>query len=108
MAGNIVELNGTNFKSTVEGSAIPVLVDFWAPWCGPCRMIAPSIEELATELAGKLTVAKVNVDEAPEVATLYGVRGIPNLILFRGGKIEGQLVGAVPKESIRTLVQKAL
>ena len=71
-------------------------------------MIAPSLEELASELSGKVTIAKVNVDEAPDVATQYGVRGIPNLILFRGGKIEGQLVGAVPKESIRALVQKAL
>jgi thioredoxin 1 len=108
MAGNIVELNGSNFKSTVEGAAVPVLVDFWAPWCGPCRMIAPSLEELSTEFSGKVTIAKVNVDEAPEVATQYGVRGIPNLILFRDGKVEGQLVGAVPKESIRALVQKAL
>ncbi|MEW6719176.1 MAG: thioredoxin [Thermodesulfobacteriota bacterium] len=107
MAGNILELTNENFKSTVDGQT-PVLVDFWAPWCGPCRVIAPILEEVAKEFAGKAQVAKVNVDEAPEIASRFGVRGIPTLILFKGGEIKGQMVGVNPKSNIVSLLQKNL
>jgi thioredoxin 1 len=107
MAGNILELNNANFQSTVE-SGTPVLVDFWAPWCGPCRVIAPILEEIAKEFDGKSRVGKVNVDDSPEIASRFGVRGIPTLILFKDGQIKGQMVGVNPKASIVSLVQKSL
>ena len=107
MAGNILELTSTNFKTTTE-SGTPVLVDFWAPWCGPCRVIAPILEEVAKEFEGKARVAKVNVDVSPDIASQFGVRGIPTLILIKNGQIQGQMVGVNPKSSIVSLVQKSL
>jgi len=107
MAGNILELTSANFKSTVE-SGTPVLVDFWAPWCGPCRVIAPILEEVAREFDGKARVGKVNVDDSPDIASQFGVRGIPTLILFKNGQIQGQMVGVNPKSNIVSLVQKSL
>jgi thioredoxin 1 len=107
MAGNILELNSGNFKTTVEGG-MPVLVDFWAPWCGPCRVIAPILEEVAKEFDGKAHVAKVNVDDSPDIASQFGVRGIPTLILFKAGQIKGQMVGVNPKSNIVSLLQKNL
>jgi thioredoxin 1 len=89
-----------NFKSEVLESKHPVLVDFWAEWCGPCRMIAPAIEELAKEFQGKAKVVKVNVDEQPMLAAEYGVRSIPTLLFFRDGKVVEQLVGAAPKGAL--------
>ena len=107
MAGNILELTTTNFRNAVDAGT-PVLVDFWAPWCGPCRVIAPILEEVAKEFEGKARVAKVNVDESPDIASQFGVRGIPTLILFKNGQIQGQMVGVNPKASIVSPLQKSL
>ena len=89
-----------NFKSEVIDSSQPVLVDFWAEWCGPCKMIAPAIEELAADFDGKAKVVKVNVDEQPKLAQEYGVRSIPTLLFFRDGKVAEQLVGAAQKDAL--------
>ncbi len=88
------------FDKDVLQSDIPVLVDFWAPWCGPCRMVGPSVDEVATEYAGKAKVFKVNVNEQPEIAARYGVQSIPTLTIFKGGQVAEQIVGAVPKQAI--------
>lgn len=94
--GKTLELNDSNFDEAIKGDK-PVLVDFWAEWCGPCKMIGPVVEELAGEYEGKAVVAKVNVDENPEVAGRFGIRSIPTLLVFKGGEIVDKQVGAVPK-----------
>jgi thioredoxin 1 len=104
---NLVHVNDKNFASEVL-KALPVLVDFWATWCGPCRSISPIVEELAKEFWGKVKVTKLNVDESPATPSQYGVRGIPTLILFKDGKILDQIVGAVPKVRLKALIEKAL
>ncbi len=107
MADNL-EITGAEFKAKVLESPIPVLVDFWAPWCGPCRAIAPSVEQVATEYAGRASVYKLDVDQAGEVAQEYGIMSIPALLVFKGGKVVGKQVGAAPKSAIETLVKNAL
>jgi thioredoxin 1 len=97
-----------NFAEEVLNSGLPVLVDFWASWCGPCRAISPIVEDLAKEFTGKLKVTKLNVDENPAIPSQYGVRGIPTLILFKGGKVLDQIVGAVPKARLIAMIEKAL
>ena len=103
-----IEINDANFKSEVTDSEIPVLVDFWAPWCGPCRTVAPVLEELAKEYDGKVKVVKLNVDENQSTASEFGVRSIPTLILFKAGKVLEQTVGVQPKENLKQMVEKSL
>jgi len=95
-----------SFKNDVLDSEIPVLVDFWAPWCGPCRMVAPVVEEIADQYAGELKVVKLNTDENPQVASQYGIRSIPTLMIFQGGQKVDMVVGAVPKTTLATTVEK--
>ncbi|HMP75934.1 MAG TPA: thioredoxin [Kiritimatiellia bacterium] len=108
MAGNITNVNGASWASEVTSSATPVLVDFWAEWCGPCRAIAPVLEELGGEMAGQLKIVKVNVDEAPELAQQYGVRSIPTLLVIKGGTVAGQMVGAMPKAALKAKVESLI
>jgi len=98
-----IEITDTNFDKEVIQSETPVLIDFWAVWCGPCKMIAPVVEEIAKEYDGKLKVGKVDVDNNPEVSLKFGIRSIPTLMVFKGGKVVEQIIGAVPK---RNLVDK--
>jgi thioredoxin 1 len=107
-AAGIVEVSDTTFEREVLQSEIPVLVDFWATWCGPCRALAPTIEELATEYSGRLKVAKMDVDHNQGTPMRYNIRGIPALLLFKGGKIVDQIVGYVPKETIARSVSKVV
>jgi len=108
MAENIKNVSENDFKATVLDSQQPVLVDFWATWCGPCRMVAPIVEELAEQYKDKLGFAKVNVDEAPKIASSYNVMSIPTLIVFKGGKPFEQVVSYRPKKDIQKLIDKAL
>lgn len=104
-----MQVNDANFEETVLKSSIPVLLDFWAPWCGPCRAVGPIVDELAAEYEGKVLVAKMNVDENPATPTKFGIRAIPTLIIFKGGEAVEQITGAVTKATIKdALAQKAL
>ena len=105
---SLVHVNDKNFASEVLNSDLPVLIEFWATWCGPCRSISPIVEQLAKEFIGKVKVTKLNIDESPVTPSQYGVRGIPTLILFKSGKIVDQIVGAVPKSRLKALIEKAL
>jgi thioredoxin len=100
MSERISHLTGETFKAAVA-SPTPTLVDFWAPWCGPCKAIAPILEELATELEGKLRIGKVNIDDHNEIAAEFGIRAIPTMLLFKGGKIVDQIVGMMPKSALK-------
>jgi len=106
MAENVVVVTDANFKDSVLGSSTPVLVDFWAVWCGPCKVIAPHVEALATEMGGAIKVGKLDIDSSPQSAASYGVRSIPTLILFKDGRPVDQIVGAVPKAKIEEMVRK--
>jgi len=101
-----VSITKENFEQEVLKSEKPVLVDFWAPWCGPCRMLSPLVDEIAVERAATLKVGKVNVDEAPELAAQFGITGIPALLLFKGGKVAGTSVGYVSKADLGAFVDK--
>ena len=108
MADNVIEFNDQNFDSEVLESKTPVLVDFWAVWCGPCKAITPIIEEIANDFNGKVSVGKVDVDNNNQVAMKYGIRSIPTLLLFNNGEVVDQVIGNVGKESIESMLNKAL
>jgi len=100
-----VNINDSNFKHEVLDEGLPVLVDFWAEWCGPCRMVGPIVEEIAKEYKGELKVCKLNVDEAPETASKYGIMSIPTLAIFKKGKVVDKIVGALPKAELEAAIK---
>ncbi len=104
MADNVLHFSDADFDDKVVKSDKATVVDFWAEWCAPCRMIAPTIQELADEYAGKINIGKLNVDENPKTATKYGIRGIPTLLIFKDGKVAHQVVGVRPKAEIKKLI----
>jgi len=101
MSEKITDLTTANFKTTVAAATTPLLVDFWAPWCGPCKAIAPILEEIATEMDGQVKIAKVNIDDHDTIAAEYGIRAIPTMLLFKGGKVVEQIVGMMPKAALK-------
>ena len=108
MAGNVKVVTDASFETDVLKSDVPVLVDFWAPWCGPCRMVGPVMEKVADEYTGKVVVAKLNVDENPEVANAYGIRSIPTIGLFMGGEVVDGVMGAAPQKFFSEMLDKHL
>lgn len=106
MAQHVLDLSDANFNQEVLQSSLPVLVDFWAPWCGPCRAIAPHVEALAGEYSGKMKVGKVNVDENPASSSQYGIRSIPTLLIFKNGKPVDQVIGGVPKSQLEEVMKR--
>ncbi len=108
MAGNVIEVTDATFEEEVINSDKPVLVDFWAAWCGPCRMVAPIVEDLADEFAGRLKVAKLNVDDNRATAARYGIMSIPTLLLFQGGEVKNRLVGYRPKPELAKAIEALL
>jgi thioredoxin 1 len=104
MAGNLVEFTDNNFEAEALKANKPVLVDFWAPWCGPCRMVGPIIEELAGSYSGQVKVGKLNTDDNPNVASRYGIMSIPTILLFKNGEIVDRIVGAVPKKDFEEML----
>ncbi|MBI1994301.1 MAG: thioredoxin [Deltaproteobacteria bacterium] len=108
MSEYIKEVNDGNFEQAILQSKTPVLVDFWAPWCGPCRMLAPTVEAIAEQYAGDARVAKLNVDDNPTITQRYGIQGIPTLIMFKDGEEKERIIGASSKETISRMIDKAL
>ena len=105
---NVIETDDENFESVVLKSDIPVLVDFWAPWCGPCKMLAPTLEEIQNENVGKLSIVKINIDENQQMAAKFGIRSIPTMLIFNKGELKNQIVGSIPKKDIENLLLQEL
>jgi thioredoxin 1 len=105
---DVKSITSNTFQQEVLNSTLPVLVDFWAPWCGPCRMVAPIVEAVANQLSGEVKVVKLNVDEHPEIASQYGIRSIPTLIVFNGGQVVDTVVGVVPQTTLISTLAKYL
>jgi thioredoxin 1 len=108
MAGNVIELTDSSFDEVVHSSDVPVLVDFWAPWCGPCRMMAPIVEEIANEYAGKAKICKLNTDEGRDSAIEFGISAIPTTILFNAGQVQKKWVGLISKREITAAIDELL
>jgi thioredoxin 1 len=106
MSATTAQVTDASFKDDVLDSELPVLVDFWAPWCGPCRMVAPVVDEIAQQYAGKVKVVKLNTDDNPNTASQYGIRSIPTLMIFKGGQRVDMVVGAVPKTTLASTLEK--
>jgi len=108
MAGNVIELTDANFDDAIHKTDVPVLVDFWAPWCGPCKMMAPIIEEVAKDYAGKASICKLNTDDARDSAMEFGISAIPTLILFKGGQVQKKWVGLTSKKELSSAIDELL
>jgi thioredoxin 1 len=108
MAGSVIELNDATFDETVHGSHLPVLVDFWAPWCGPCKMMAPIIQEIADEYTDKAKICKLDTDEARDSAMEFGISAIPTIILFKGGQVQKKWVGLASKKDLSAAIDELL
>jgi len=108
MSQNIINLSNATIKDFLASSTVPVLVDFWAPWCGPCKAIAPILEEIAVEMDGKVSIAKVDIDDNQELAAQYGIRAIPTMLLIKGGQVVDQYVGMVPKDALKEKIKAKL
>ena len=106
MSDNVIELTDDNFQSEALEADKPVLVDFWAPWCGPCRMVGPIIDDVAEAYVNKVKVGKLNTDDNPQVATKYGIRSIPTILLFKNGEVVGNLMGAKPKQDFEEMINQ--
>ena len=106
MSDHILEITSDNFDEKVINSSVPVLVDFWAEWCGPCKMIGPILEEISDEMSNEVTIAKHNIDEEPNTPTKYGVRGIPTMLLFKDGELKSTKVGAIPKSEVVSWIKE--
>lgn len=102
----IIEINSSNFETEILGSDKPVLVDFWAAWCGPCRMVAPTLDQLADEMDGTVRIAKLNVDDNQELAVKFGVQSIPSFLLFKDGEVADRMMGAMPKAAFESFIQR--
>jgi len=108
MAGSVIELNDATFDKTVHNSDVPALVDFWAPWCGPCKMIAPIVQEIANEYKGRAKICKLNTDDARDSATEFGISAIPTLILFKNGQVQKKWVGLTSKKNLAEAIDELL
>jgi len=103
-----IKVDNSNFDTHVLAAPTPVVVDFWAEWCGPCKMIAPALEEIATDMAGEVTIAKINIDDNPDLAARFGVRSIPTLLMFKDGEVVNNMVGAAPKSRLSDWIKNAI